>query len=590
MTVQQVTESPGSLAEQVAALTRRVDEQQARLAALERRLGAAEPAAEPTATTGEAAVGRPAGAVDGLAYVGRTLLVLGGGYFFRALTESGAVPAPLGLLLGIPYAALWIALSWRAAGRGRPRSALAHGVAAVLLGFPLVLETTVHFRLLPPAGGAALLAVYLLLLLALCWRRGLRALAWLAVLGGLVTSLAAMAGTGAVVPFAAVLVAAGGATAWAGWHRGWPVLSWLTAAAADAAVLVVTLGALAGIRDMTPQTALPLQLSLAVIYGGTFAVLVARFRQPVDGFVLAQTGAALLIGLGGAVATSRLLSGATLPLGIAAALLALAAYRVAFRRIDRDRRRGFHYFGALGMVLSLAATGLLLPAPALAWAALALANAGLGRTFRRASLGLHGALFAVAAATASGVWRIAGWTFGAPAHHSWPDPVWLPAVVLAAAAGCLALQPSATPAERRSSKLSRFLLLALLACGSGAALLLAAVHAVPATAPGAGGDAGALAVLRTLVLGAVAVALAWAARLPRLFEARHLVHPLLWLAALKLAFEDFLHGRPATLVLSLAAYGLTLILAPRILRESRRRRPGTGPEVALDPRDPGAMG
>jgi hypothetical protein len=92
-------------------------------------------------------------------FAGRTLLVLGGGYLLRALTESGALPPLAGVTLGLTYALLWLLAADRAGAKARTLSAAFHGAAAVLLAFPLLWEATSRFRLLSPAAGAGCLAL-----------------------------------------------------------------------------------------------------------------------------------------------------------------------------------------------------------------------------------------------------------------------------------------------------------------------------------------------------------------------------------------------------------------------------------------------
>jgi hypothetical protein len=91
-------------------------------------------------------------------------------------------------------------------------------------------------------------------------------------------------------------------------------------------------------------------------------------------------------------------------------------------------------------------------------------------------------------------------------------------------------------------------------------------------------DPGAAAVARTAVLAALALALAVAgARLP-LAEARWLVYPVVGLAGVKLLTHDVRLGRPATLVVSLALYGLVLVLLPRLTRASGPAARGLRPD------------
>ena len=53
-----------------------------------------------------------------LALVGRTLVVLGGAYLLRAITESHVVAPQAGVALGLIYGAPWLVLASRAEGRG----------------------------------------------------------------------------------------------------------------------------------------------------------------------------------------------------------------------------------------------------------------------------------------------------------------------------------------------------------------------------------------------------------------------------------------------------------------------------------------
>ena len=88
-------------------------------------------------------------------------------------------------------------------------------------------------------------------------------------------------------------------------------------------------------------------------------------------------------------------------------------------------------------------------------------------------------------------------------------------------------------------------------------------------------DLGVLATVRTGVLAAATLLIAWGAHRDRLREWAWLVYPLLVLIGLKMVAQDFKHSRPATLFIALALYGIALILAPR-LRRARDRSTLTG--------------
>jgi hypothetical protein len=82
---------------------------------------------------------------------------------------------------------------------------------------------------------------------------------------------------------------------------------------------------------------------------------------------------------------------------------------------------------------------------------------------------------------------------------------------------------------------------------------------------------GALTTVRTGVLAAAALLVAWVARQDRFREWAWLVYPLLVLLGLKMVAQDFKHSRPATLFIALALYGIALIIAPRLRRPGVRR-------------------
>src|SRR5689334_18320464 len=113
-----------------------------------------------------------------LALAGRTLVVLGGAYLLRALTESNLLTKSAGVGLGILYGAPWLLLASRAAARGFALDAFAHALTAALIGYPLVWEATLRFNVVSPAQATALLAVLTTSAFALAWARRLEGLAW----------------------------------------------------------------------------------------------------------------------------------------------------------------------------------------------------------------------------------------------------------------------------------------------------------------------------------------------------------------------------------------------------------------------------
>src|SRR5204863_9893043 len=96
------------------------------------------------------------------------------------------------------------------------------------------------------------------------------------------------------------------------------------------------------------------------------------------------------------------------------------------------------------------------------------------------------------------------------------------------------------------------------------ATLLALGAVAAAVVPISHNDAGAAAALRSAVIAVAAVAITLLARSPRARELATLVTPLLILGAAKFLFDDFGHGRAASLFITLATYGVALVVIARV--------------------------
>jgi hypothetical protein len=283
---------------------------------------------------------------------------------------------------------------------------------------------------------------------------------------------------------------------------------------------------------------------------------------------------AALAGYGGtALVAARLGGVAAVLLGAAGLVLGAAAYWTAFAITPREQRRKLLLTSALAVGFTLAGSGLLLPpAPrAFAWSALAALAGWQAVRWRRVTLALHGAFYAVAAGAASGLLAAAAYAFGAPAGTAWP-PLHLAAFAALAAAALVCALPVPRPASfwKPYAEMTRLLQLGVLVWGAAGVVLHLLLPLVPPLAGAAPAirDPGLLATLRTGILCAAALLLGWAARWERFREARWLVYPALFLAVLKLVVEDARVGRPATLFVSLALCGLAFITAPRLSRQA----------------------
>jgi hypothetical protein len=505
-----------------------------------------------------------------LSLLGRLFIVLGGAYLLRAMTDAGAIPPPAGVALGLAYGLVWLVLADRAGGRQERPSAVFHGAGAAMVAFPVVLEATTRFKVLPGPASALALAVLTGGLLAVAWRRRTQALAWIAVAAAIPTSVVILAKTGVVVPHAFFLIAFGVATLWMGYSLDWLLVRWPVAAMADIVAVGVTMRALASQPQETPAAALAVQVGLIGAYLASIAVRTLVRGRNVIPFEVAQTVAALVVGLGGALSVTRATGSGAAALGVASALLGIASYAVAFAFIERRHQRGrnVYFYTSLAVVLVLVGVTTLLPGQAVTGvlAALAVACSVAWARFGRLFLVIHAAVYLVAAAVACGA---LGYDIGevvAGSGPQWPLPTAAMLVVLVASAlsAWFASREAASDGSPYASA-PRFVIVLVLVLSAGGTL-------VAYLAPALGGqpdgsiDAGVLATIRTGVLAIAALVVAWIGGHSRFREWGWLVYPLLVGIGLKMAAQDFMHSRPATLFVALALYGAALIMAPRMRR------------------------
>ncbi len=564
------------LEEQVGELTRALRGFDERLAALETRgLDTSEAPSEPlwpqlTRVARVEARERPAAEGGGsLALLGRTLIVLGGAFLFRALTESGAVPVILGIALGLLYALVWLVFADRAAVRGRHLSAGFHGAAFVMIASPLTWEAASRFHVLSAEGAAAALVVVTALALGLAWHRRLRAVAWLASLGAVLASWALMGSVEPILPAVLVLVLVRTADDWLAALTDWWALPWVSAGLVDLTVAFVVMRALFG-EETVGRRELAVLLALFILGAGSVAVRAFEPAWRARRFELAQAAMATLIGYGSALRLVRELPGAPLALGLGSLVVAAACLALGLGLLGKRpaRRHAFFLFGALGLVLVLGGTALVLPAPgrSFLWAALAVATVWLASRRDSVTLGFHAGIYLLAAAVSSGLLVAASYGLWAPASTAWPPVVPVAWLVLAVAVVATSFElPATSPYWGPATAVPGLVLLAVTVWLVAGALLRVVAPAV-AGEPGAGATPALVAGVRTLVLAAAAMLLAVASHLRRFRTARWLVFAVLVAGGVKLAIEDFRVAGAAELFVALALYGGALIAAPRLAR------------------------
>ena len=346
-----------------------------------------------------------------LTLIGRLFLVLAGGFFLRAMTEAGVLAAPVGVGLAFLYALVWLALADRASGRGQSSGALFHAIAAALVAFPLLIEGTTRFKVIGVGGSVLGLAILTIAFLGVAVRRKLHAVAWIAVVFALPTSAVLLLKTGVAAPFVLYLIALGVATVWLAYAHGWTLLRWPVALAADLAVVGATFRVLSPANAGESRVAVLLQVTLVAAYLGSIAVRTLLRDRNVTTFEVTQTVIALAVGFGGAVLLTR--SNGTVPvlMGLASLGFGAACYALAFTFVGRhaDHERNVHFYTSLALVLVLAGLALDLPGPWLGAvsASFAVLAAWAWSRYGRPDLLLHGTVYVVVAAIATGALRYA---------------------------------------------------------------------------------------------------------------------------------------------------------------------------------------
>lgn len=502
-----------------------------------------------------------------LSALGTSFLVLGGAFLVRTITDTGVVPRTAGIAAGFAYALGVMAAADRLARSGRRVLASFLLVTAIVIGNPLVFEAVMRFRAIGTATAAAALTILTGACLAVARRRDLPAIAWAASLAAAATAAALAIATAMVGPFAAALLSIGVAVDWIPGRPGWRSVRWPAAAAADGMVLWMALASLTAAAG-EPAPLFPLVvIALPVLYlAGIFARMLATNRDA-DAFDVLQGFAATAIGMGALLAAVRArgAGGSADVLGVAVLVCGVALYSVALGPLARAgrSRRSSAFAAALALAFSLFGGACLFTGSRLAWLWLFLAAAAVGASSWRARLRLHAPAFLVASAWPSGLVgaAFASLVSGSVVSAGAFSFAAIASIVLAGASLATSARRWPTPdAVGRVARLGLAAVAAFGGAGLGVALL------APLAAGTGRLDAGAIALVRSAVLAAAAVLLAFASRRTGFSELGGFAYALLVLGGVKLLFEDIPAGRPLTLFAAFALYGVALLSIPKLLR------------------------
>lgn len=551
-----------------------------RLAAVEQRLGALEGSS--------ARQSRPVDDIDEApslgegflssitTHIGRVLLIFGGAYLLRAITDFQFVPVAVGLFLGACYAVFWLAMASRKGAIDERRADAAfYGGTSTLLALPLLVEASTRFGLLSGKQGVLALLLYLAAALFVSDRRNLRSLAWLSVGGGIVTAFALVITTQVLLEATALLLLLGLASYWIVQRRGWMGLQWLGAAGAGAAALLVTGLSQSDQWSISSPAALWVSAVLLLAYLLSFVARSIFAKRHVGGFEVVQTVLVAVVALASTVVAARSGEIDLGNMGLLIAILGIAGYALALSPHNREvRGPDFFFYSTFGLVFVLAGSLLLLTplTAAFLWSVLAVVMAVFSGRLGWVTLSLQCTALLLAAGIASGLLAVGIQALSGDAAGDWPALTAEKVVISLATVACLFI-PVAQHSERWGVKAGtpQLLVLALSVWEVGGLIVLFLAPIV-AAAGTEGADAAIVAAIRTAVLSVAAVTLAVSSRFRRWPEARWLVYPVLILVGVKLFAEDFPNGEPATLFVSLAFIGSALILVAKLLR-SRSRAP-----------------
>ncbi len=506
-------------------------------------------------------------------HIGHTLLIFGGAYLLRAITDFQFVPTAIGLLMGAAYAVFWLFMAWRkSAVEAHRTSAAVYGVLSIVLIMPLLVEAVQHFELLTGPQSATALAFYCATALAVALRRDLRTLAWLTTAGAIATGLALIIVSHTAYLVAAVLILLGLATLWIAYSKDWLGLQWLGALGANGAVL--------GLVGLSATNQWPVTADAAAIFA-TFLLLaylvsfVYRSHvkdQSVAMFEPMQALAASAIAFSAAIVAAKVGQLGLGLMGILSIVVGGSAYALAFSpETRRVRGRNFFFYSTLGLLFVLAGSGLILPhvAAAILWSLLAITMAFMSGRTGRVALSLQCTLLLLAAGIYSGILETGLQALAGSAGPGWPRLHGIHVLVAIATVACLFI-PVAQRSERwgKLARIPQLTVLALSVWEVGG-LMVAVMAPVLAAAASEAPNLALLASIRTAVLSVAAVTLAVSSRHRRWPEARWLAYPLLILVAIKLFSEDFPHGNAATLFVSLAFVGSAVLLVAKVIKRDK---------------------
>jgi hypothetical protein len=501
--------------------------------------------------------------------LGKSMLGIAGAYLLRAVAESSSLPRLAIVAVAIVYALLWLVAAARVREEEWFSSTIYAGTSALILA-PMLWELTLRFKVLPAPATAVILGIFVIAATALAWKKNQTPVFWVANLTTTAASLALAVATHELIPFIAALLLTALTCEYAAIRNHQRSVRSLAALAADAgiwALIFIYASPQSARMDYLALSAAGLILPgclLFLIYGASVAVRTLRLGQKISIFETGQAMVAFLL------AASSVLyfeqgSGAVV-LGLVCLLFSAACYAASFVLFsDKVDVRNFCIFATWAAGLFLAGSFLCLPPfwLAVCLSLAAIVAAALSTRTGGLALRLHSLAFLVAAAIASGLLENA---FNALAGIP-PAMIGAGAFVISACALiCFALGMRG-PQESWKQQLLQLATAALAVFALAALLVEGLLHLVFLnTTP----DAPHIAFVRTLILCAVAFALAFSGSRWGRAELTRIAYATVALVAVKLLVEDLRHGRLEFIAASIFLFALTLIAVPWLARMGQK--------------------
>jgi hypothetical protein len=485
------------------------------------------------------------------------------------VAESSSLPKLAIAAVAIAYAILWLVWAVRIPVEAWVAGVIYACTSALILA-PMLWELTLSFKVLPAPATAAILGAFVVIASALAWKRDLAPVFWVANVTAAVTALGLSIATHELLPFIAALLLMALISEYAAARNHERSIRPMVAAAADLAIwaLIFIYASPQSARADYPAIAIAGLLLppclLFLIYAASIAIRTTLIGQKITVFETGQATIAFLLAAWSVLTFEP--TADAIVLGVVCLLLSIVCYAVVFLLFGKAAEaRNYHVFASWAVALLLAGSLLSLPPFWLATflGLAAILAAVLGARIGRLTLEFHGLIFLAAAAVASGLLKFAFDSLAGTLPAGIAPGVW---VVSACAIVFYATGKSGPPVNWKRQLVR--LLPAALAVSAVTALLvegllwLAALRLAP--------EAHHIAFIRTLILCAVALALAFGGFRWRRVELTRIAYAALVLVAAKLLLEDLRLGHLEFIAASIFLFAVTLIAVPRLTRMGQK--------------------